>query len=76
MNQIHSQGHVIIKSAIQIARSFNLKIIAEGVETIEQASELHAMGVDYFQGYYFKKPAAELEFEDFDIDWQNKVEKA
>lgn len=76
VNQIHSQGHVIIKSAIQIARSFNLKIIAEGVETIEQASELHAMGVDYFQGYYFKKPAAELEFEDFDIDWQNKVEKA
>jgi len=76
INQIHSRGHAIIKSTIQIARSFNLKVVAEGVETVEQASELHAMGVDYFQGYYFKKPTTELEFESFDIDWKKQGERA
>lgn len=68
--QIQSQGHVIIESAILIARNFNLKVIAEGVETQEQARELYAMGVDFFQGYYFSRPASEAELKEYTPDWQ------
>ncbi len=40
------------------------------------ASELHAMGIDYFQGFYFRKPSSELIFDEFDITWLNKSAKA
>lgn len=68
--QIQNQGHVIIESAILIARNFNLKVIAEGVETQEQARELYAMGVDFFQGYYFSKPTSDAELKEYTPDWQ------
>lgn len=76
VSEIHSKGHAIIKSTILIARSFNLEVVAEGVETVEQASELYTMGVDYFQGYYFSKPSAELQFESFDLGWEKQSDKA
>lgn len=68
--QLQNKGRVIIESTILIARSFNLKVIAEGVETQEQARELYAMGIDFFQGYYFSKPAREVEFKEYTPDWQ------
>lgn len=74
--QIQNKGHTIIESALLIAKNFNLEVVAEGVETFEQASELHAMGVDYLQGYYFSKPSSELVFDDFDTSWQDKSNKA
>ena len=41
----------------------DLKVIAEGVETKEQADFLKNYGCDYFQGYYFAKPMPQEEFE-------------
>lgn len=35
------------------------KIIAEGIESIEEAVALRAMGVPFFQGYLFARPAIE-----------------
>lgn len=52
----------IIKSTISLAHNLGLKVVAEGVETIEQANFLREAGCDIFQGYYFSKPlpASEL----------------
>lgn len=69
--QIHNHGHVIIESAIFIAQNFNLKVIAEGVETPEQARQLYAMGVDFFQGYHFGRPNSDVKFEKPVLDWQD-----
>lgn len=45
--------------------SMGAKIVAEGVETIEQYDFLQSIGCDYIQGYYFSKPLPLQEFADF-----------
>jgi diguanylate cyclase (GGDEF)-like protein len=52
------QRHIdIVKSTIQLAESLNMKVIAEGIETKEQANLLVALGCHTLQGYYFAKPS-------------------
>ena len=50
---------MFVKSAIEFARMNNIKIIAEGVETIEEFQTLAGFGVDLIQGFYTAKPAPE-----------------
>lgn len=47
----------IVSAIMGIAKGFDLKLIAEGVEFAEQANSLNALGCDVMQGYYFAKPA-------------------
>lgn len=52
-------GHAsaaIIAGLVGITRSLGIKIVAEGIETIEQARLLQDMGCDHGQGYLFAKP--------------------
>lgn len=46
----------IVKAIIMMAKSLNLKVLAEGVETVEQKNLLHSLGCDEFQGYFYSKP--------------------
>jgi diguanylate cyclase (GGDEF)-like protein/PAS domain S-box-containing protein len=48
----------IVKAILQLAHSFHLEVIAEGVETEEQLSVLRALGCNYIQGFLFSKPVA------------------
>lgn len=48
----------ITNAIISMARSLNLKVIAEGVENEGQMSFLRAHQCDEIQGYYFSKPLA------------------
>ncbi|HSP55040.1 MAG TPA: bifunctional diguanylate cyclase/phosphodiesterase, partial [Dehalococcoidia bacterium] len=47
----------IVTTVIAMARSLNLKVIAEGVETGDQLDFLRERGCDQFQGYIISKPA-------------------
>lgn len=46
----------IVKALTEFSNSLEKKVIAEGVETIEQADLLAGLGCDCLQGYYFSKP--------------------
>ena len=56
------EDRAIVQAMIQIARSLNLRTIAEGVEEAAQAEQLRVMGCDEGQGYHYARPlpAADL----------------
>ena len=58
-------GRVMLESTIAMIKGLNIEIIAEGVETREQAETLEKLGVGYLQGYYFSRPIPQEEFIDF-----------
>ena len=63
MSTLGGNGGAVVESTVLIARRLGISVIAEGVETAEQAALLSAMGVDLFQGYYFGRPAASVLFD-------------
>jgi EAL domain-containing protein (putative c-di-GMP-specific phosphodiesterase class I) len=46
----------IVRMIVELAHTLGLEIIAEGVETEEQATLLKEMGCDFAQGYHFSEP--------------------
>ena len=55
----------ILNDIISMAHRMHLIVVAEGIETWEQAKFLEKMGCDYGQGYYFSTPMSAAEFEEF-----------
>ena len=53
----------IASTIISIAQQLNHKVIAEGVETVEQLAFLKHSGCDEVQGYLFSKPLPAGQFE-------------
>jgi len=68
--EIGGRGAVIIESVVQMARWLKTIIIAEGVETMEQADYMKSIGCKYIQGYLYFKP---LSVEDFRKELQENV---
>src|SRR5205085_10507123 len=50
------ENREIVQTIIRLAQNLKMKVIAEGIETAEQLSELSAMGCEFGQGYFFSKP--------------------
>ncbi len=53
----------LLVSIIEIGKSMNIEVVAEGVETMEHARILRDLGCDILQGYAFAKPLSARELE-------------
>ncbi|MGA8530274.1 MAG: GGDEF and EAL domain-containing protein [Acidobacteriaceae bacterium] len=50
------ESRLIVSSILELARSFGMDVVAEGIEDAEQLEELKTMGCPCGQGYYFARP--------------------
>jgi len=57
------RGGTILSSIVRMAKWLSLPVIAEGVETVEQADFLKSVGCDYIQGFLYSKPVPVSEYE-------------
>ncbi len=55
----------MLEYSIGFLKDFGLHVLAEGVETIEQAKTLTEKGVEYLQGFYYSRPLPENEYIEF-----------
>jgi diguanylate cyclase (GGDEF)-like protein len=62
------QSGSIVSSLQQLASSLHLDVVAEGVETAEQARFLADLGCDKLQGYHFARPMPNADF----ASWASK----
>jgi len=59
---IDNDDIIITKLIVQLAKTLNKKVVAEGVEIDEHIKILESIGCDYVQGYYFAKPMSKEDF--------------
>ena len=57
------KGQLVVKYTISMAKQLDLNVIAEGVETENQAQFLQEAGCDMAQGFFFSKPMPVKDFE-------------
>ena len=55
----------MLEYSISFLKDYGLHILAEGIETIDQAEILIEKGVEYLQGFYYSRPIPEDEYIDF-----------
>ena len=60
----------IVQGVIGLARSFGYRVIAEGVETVDQGQMLTQMGCHLAQGYHIARPMPLGEFVAWSRHWQ------
>ncbi len=63
----------IVVSVIQLAKTFNLMLIAEGVETLEHGAMLIQLGCNLMQGYGIARPMSAEKIPEWKTQWGNEV---
>jgi len=53
---INIESQEIVKTILSLGSNLGMEVVAEGVETSDQASLLKSLGCKYAQGYFFSKP--------------------
>lgn len=66
---VDQNDEAIVRTIIALGNSLDLQVVAEGVETHQQAERLRELGCHFFQGYYFGRPQLASE-------WQEQVQSA
>ncbi|KPQ00181.1 EAL domain-containing protein [Marinobacter sp. HL-58] len=69
-----ASDRAIVESVIFLAQRFSYPVLAEGVETMEQAQSLRHMGCDCAQGYGIARPMPAKEVLEWASQWRNRVQ--
>jgi diguanylate cyclase (GGDEF)-like protein len=70
----NTENGEIVRTVIALAKALNLRVVAEGIESIHQFHQLRILGCEYGQGYLFSKPLPVADIERLLADnnrWQN-----
>lgn len=61
IQQMHScdESKQIVRSIIGLAQQLEIRVVAEGVEMLDQAKTLNELGVEFVQGFFYGRPADE-----------------
>lgn len=51
-----NEHSMLVRSVLAIAREFGLQVVAEGIESEEQESQLRRLGCNYGQGFLYAHP--------------------
>lgn len=69
IDNIHINKYkAVVKCIIDLCKSLEYRIVAEGVEEKKQLDILNELGCNVIQGYYYSKPLFEHEMEGFNLD--------
>lgn len=68
LNLETKEGQAIINTILAMAKSLNLKVVAEGIEENSHVEYLQSKNCDIFQGYKFGKPMSESDFDSYLIN--------
>ncbi len=66
---VHEADTSLVHAIIAMASALKLDQVAEGVETVEQADQLMALGCTSMQGYYFGRP---IDSEELVAEWRRE----
>ena len=56
-------AHVLSQAIVELGRALRLDMVAEGIETRDQADWFRALGIELGQGFHFARPMPGAEFE-------------
>ncbi len=55
----------VVRAVVGMAHGMNLKLVAEGIEALEELEGMCREGIDYIQGFYYSRPLPKAEFLEF-----------
>ncbi len=70
----NTENGEIVRTVIALAKALDLKVVAEGIESVHQFHQLRILGCEYGQGYLFSKPLQVADIERLLLDktrWQS-----
>ena len=53
---LNGKSEAMLDATINMAHALGYKVVAEGIETVQQMALLESLGCDQFQGFYFARP--------------------
>lgn len=59
---VEPKAKFVLAATVQMAHELGLKVVAEGIEFIEELDTMKKENVDFIQGFFFSKPIPEKEF--------------
>ncbi len=71
-----TENFEIVRTVMTLAHTLSMEVVAEGVETLEQSSQLRDLGCEYGQGYFFSPPLDQEKASEFLVEsmhWQVNV---